>query len=637
MKHSFHIDGNINLREARLLCMSPFAHGPEQQPQADPNQPEVLHVHLSPDQLTSEHLRLIEERLGGLHKQTEETVSSELDAFVTTVQRNVDAINSSPGISKDILQQYIRGLNDQLHLKGYHIGMIGKRVTISPHNPKVFAPEVIARRDKIRELKEKIAAIDENIRLLMRGYAKNGAEYKRFKHASTRPRNQAPEITRPLMELEQTAMQDQLDPMRQLKAQKNQLLQELAGITSGVIKVPVPLEGGLPEDPSLINDPRFAASGDSDGTRFNLTGAPGGIGPDGLPLQEGLPNAAEQAQILRYCARWRDCKTQEERDTVEGFLMMSGVNVDSSDLAHDEIVMVTPEERGIQFLIGLVHVLKSFIDRLNKKKTDIEGANVGEKDPSEMTTEERLTEKESNDKKLIDLKDKKEKTESDMKDIEKKLNNVFEPPSDEVKTKLESDLKQKKEDLKTIDEEIKKLEERNVALANPETSKEDEEGILKEDQLQEDPVYKYFIEFKVKTKLMLGEAMNQILTSGDVEKNVRRLAKALGFNLSDSVDLADIIKDMSPILLKIFESQIDDSSIEKNREGKYRVRLDCRESFHQAQNIGLIDKTETLSPETISQIASQMSSGGGLPCRGQGLTVISDFMDSKDFRFGRGR
>nr|MBP9851039.1 hypothetical protein [Candidatus Peribacteraceae bacterium] len=369
------------------------------------------------------------------------------------------------------------------------------------------------------------------------------------------------------------------------------------------------------EDPSLIMPARFAASATGD-TRFNLDGATGGIGPDGLPLQNALPTAAEQAQILRYTARWRNAKTQEERETVEGFLMMDGVDVDASNLENDEIVMVAPEERGIQFLIGFITVIKSFLDRMAKKKTDVESANVGEKDPSEMTPEEQTTEKEGNDKKLTDFKDQKTKAEGEIKDIDKRLKAVP-PPEGEIKEKLETDLKNKKEEVKNIEEEIKKLEERNIVLASPAKAKEDEkdrtkqeplqDGQTKVETLEEDPVFQEFARKKEALRTDYHEYMSKAYRSTDNENYASYMDTQVQKDFAKTGRIYDWRKEEAKIwkeMIDTLDSFIDHMTLEKNAEGKYRITINFSKMQYSAMG-----KSYQVTDKNAQKLMTKMNEG----------------------------
>lgn len=565
--------GSHSLREKRLLHGSM---GPENHQHHERQEGDIYLNRL--DGSEPELLKVLDQKQRDATKKTVGVISDELECIRSSAQRDIDALSGDPKKSKQYVIDYIAARNEQLHKDGHHIGMIGTRVTIAPYHPKQFAPEVIARRDKIRELKAKIDEVDKNIKLLMGDFAKDGAEYSKHKHASMRRTNSRPEITRFLMQFPQASMQAHADPLHQLYAIKFQLVQELSGIESGRIKVPVPAQGQqqTPEDPSLINDPRFVPEG-RDGTRFDLTGAPGGIGPDGLPLQNGLPDAALQGKILRYAERWRECRTQEERDTVEGFLMMDGVDTDASNLAKDDIVMVAPEERGIQFLIGFIVVLKSFIDRMNRQKTVIEDAEVSETAPSTLALDERTQETEENNVKLKDLATKKEKTKGEIKEIKKKLEAVP-PPEGEAKEKLENDLKQKKKELKKIEEEIQKLEDRNAALADAQQKSREQDIDAKNEKLEEDPVLREFARLKAAAKVKHNNFIKNM--SKNLERNLKDAAQR-DFERTGKLPDYDWRKEHTKIIeetMKVFDAMLDNMHIEKNDAGQYRFTIDMIET-----------------------------------------------------------
>lgn len=624
MKNFFGSDGNVSLREARMTHIT-LRSGAENVPA--PEQPQgERRFDMRADQLPEETLRALNDHISRLQNQTNETVESELQRIVATAQRDVDALAATPGASRQFITDYLRASNEGLHPRKLHMSMINGQVRISPHNPRQIAPEVIARKNRINELQGQINQVDRNIRELMQGFRQNAVQYRNQKGAAMNRGNIAPEINQLLMQFPQASMQASAGPLNQLYALKFRLQQELAGVKSGMIKVAVPGQGGE-QDPSLINDPRYAAGGMGD-TRFNLQGAPGGIGPDGLPLPNAMPSAAEQAAILRLAERWRGVDTEEERDTVEGFLMMDGVDVDSSNLEKDEIVMVSPEEKGMMFLMGLITVLKSFLDRLNRKKTEIGESTVTDKDPATMKPEEITAEKEGNDKKLDELKTKKGKTETEIKDAEKKLKSSDKPLEGEAKTKVETELKQMKEDLKKINEEIEKLEKRNKVLANPETFKDSEKDITTQDKLQDDPIVKDFELAKAEVKQKMHAALQQILTSDNVQKNMERLGKALGVDFSD-IDWEKSTAKAAQEMILWLDKFIDHAKLEKNGAGQYRISMNIIQAINESQNLEVFKGVE-LKPEDLTKLAEILNADGGMPITRSGDRLVSNFVSGEE-------
>ncbi len=625
MKNFFEIDGNVSLREARMTHIT-LRPGAENAPA--PEQPQgEQRFDMRADQLPEETLRALNYHISRLQNQANDTVESELQRIVSTAQRDVDALAATPGASKQFVTDYIRASNEGLHQRKLHMSMINGQVRISPHNPTQFPPEVIARKNKINELQGKINQVDRNIRELMQSFRQNAVQYRGQKFAAMNRGNIAPEINQMLMQFPQASMQASAGPLNQLYALKFQLQQELAGVKSGMIKVAVPTQGDV-QDPSLINDPRYAASGMGD-TRFNLGGAPGGIGPDGLPLPNAMPSAAEQAAILRLAARWRSVDTEEERDTVEGFLMMDGVDVDSSNLDKDEIVMVSPEEKGMMFLMGLITVLKSFLDRLNRKKTEIEESTVTDKDPATMKVEEITAEKEGNDKKIDELKVKKRKNETDIKDAEKKLKNVEKPLEGDAKTKVETELKQMKEELKKINEEIEKLEKRNTVLANPETFKESEKDITTQDQMKDDPVLQEFRSAMEKAKQQMRTSLQQALGSGDFQKNIERLGAVLGIDMT-KVDWQAKTKDALTHINTWLDKFMDNTKLEKNSSGKYRIAVDIIGTLNELKQIEMF-KDIDVKANDLQKFISMAKSRGLAFFESEGRAVTS-FVDAEEIR-----
>lgn len=619
MKHNSFIGSH----EARMLRMSPNtpeAIPPQEQPQGEQR------FDIRTDQLPEETLRALNEHISALQSQTNETAESELQKIISTAQRDIDALQATPGASKQFVTEYLRSSNEGLHQRKLHMSLANGQVHVSPYNPQQIAPEVVARKNKINELQGKINQVDRNIRELMQGFRENAVRYRGQKFAAMNRGNIAPEINQMLMQFPQASMQASAAPLNQLYALKFRLQQELAGVKSGMIPVSVP---GAEQDPSLINAPRFGAA-NADGTRFDLAGSPGGIGPDGLPLLNAMPTAEEQAAILKLSARWRTVTTEEERDTVEGFLMMDGVDVDGSNLATDEIVMVSPEEKGMTFLVGLITVLQSFLDRLSRKRTEIDQSATSEKDPATMKPEEIAAEKEGNDKKIDELKTKKGKNEKEIKEAEKKLKNVDKPLEGEAKTKVETELKEMKEELKKITEEIEKLEKRNKALANPEASKGNEKDIKTQDQLKDDPFVKDFELIKSEMRQKMRTSVEQAFASGDIQQNFVRLSKMMGLDPADlKTDFLTNVKEVMNMFVSIIEKFLDGTQIEKNSKNEYRVRFDISSAHTEAQRTGFIKNADPLFPEEVAELAKAMSEGMDTPLTPDGLSIVSGFMSKE--------
>jgi len=625
MKHFLSIDGNVSLREARMMHigLQPGAENP--QPNELPQGPQ--RIDMRADQVTEDLLRGITDRVTGAQEKTNETATSHLDTIAAGVQRNLDAIYSSPNVSQQFVKEYLDSVNQELHPKRLHASAANRQARISPYNPRQFPPEQIAKKNRINELQGQINQVDRNIRELMNGFRQNAVQYRGQKTAAMNRGNIAPEINQMLMQFPQASMQASAGPLNQLYALKFRLQQELAGVKSGVIKVPVPGQGGE-QDPSLINSPRYGAM-NADGTRFDLAGAPGGIGPDGLPLPNALPDAATQAAILRLSERWRGTNTQEERDTVEGFLMMDGVDVDSSDLQHDTIVMVSPEEKGMQFLVGLIMVIKSLLDRFAKKKTAIEGSDVSEKDLSTMTEEERTTETEANTKKLDELKGKQKKTAGEIKTLDAKMKNTAQPLEGEAKEKAEADMKVMKDDIKKFDEEIAKLQKRNSVLADPTKFQKDEKDITTQDKLQDDPVVRDFELTKTEMRQKLRASLTQALTTGNVQENMERLGKALGVDFR-KINWASLKKNKKEQFITVIDSLIDTVRIEKNGAKQYRLTIDPASATTDIRNLELFQGFAFTSDD-VKDMAEHMT-GGGFPMSVSENKIVTPFMSAAEIQ-----
>lgn len=609
----------IGSHEARMLRMSPNtpeAIPPQEQPQGE------RRFDMRADQLPEETLRALNEHISALQSQTNETAESELQKIISTAQRDIDALKATPGASKQFVTEYLRSSNEGLHQRKLHMSLANGQVNVSPYNPKQIAPEVVARKNKINELQGKINQVDRNIRELMRGFRENAVRYRGQKFAAMNRGNIAPEINQMLMQFPQASMQASAAPLNQLYALKFRLQQELAGVKSGMIPVSVP---GSEQDPELINAPRFGAA-NADGTRFDLAGSPGGIGPDGLPLLNTMPTAEEQAAILKLSARWRTVTTEEERNTVEGFLMMDGVDIDGSNLATDEIVMVSPEAKGMTFLVGLITVLQSFLDRLSRKRTEINQSATSEKDPATMSSDEIAAEKEGNDKKIDELKTKKGKNEKEIKEAEKKLKNVDKPLEGEAKTKVETELKEMKEELKKITEEIEKLEKRNKALANPEASKGNEKDIKTQDQLKDDPILKDFQNAKEQMKQKLQSALKQVLESEDAEKSLEILNKELGVELGTTNVNA---KEVMQAFVTFMDAFIDNSALEKNGADKYRMTMDVVKPFASITTNPLLAKIQKAVRDDLPAFTREVSTSLGVELTSAGDKVMTAFQDGK--------
>lgn len=629
MKTVLHKNGNYSLREARLLADHQVIREGDMPAPQYPRDDE-RHVELRVDQKPEKILQTLLKRLNEVKQATNDTVEQQRRRIVETAQRDLDAILATPNASRQFVADHIGQINKSLYPQGLQLrwNWNEKRVTIESYSPTVFPPEVTARKNRIDELKGQIAAIDREIKAVMHGAQLNAVRYIQLKKAATNRRNKAPEATRSFMGLTQNSVPEVDARLIQLDNMKTQLVLELEGVKSGRIKAPVPTAGQPKPEPGLINDPRFAAVGSPD-SRFNLHPTSGGIEGSGSP--EIIDSPAVQERINRLTERWKTC-TQEERDTVEGFLMMDGVDIDRSDLKKDQVTMCPREERGMLFFIGLIKVLVSLIDRLGKKKTTVEAVPIDQKDPSKITETERKAETATNITKLNTLKNDNVKTEGEIKAIKDKLNT--EPrPADEAKTTLETQLKQKQAELKQRLEEIKKLEQRNQVLENPGMFIATEKGILKGDELKDDPVFIEFDKSKATAKQQIRADLQKIFESGDQARGVERIGRALGLDAS-KIDFKKIVEEMVPKFIAFMEAMIDQTSLEKNSSEQYRIRIDFSQMDQVMSRIfdnGMKSNTKFTEID-MKKIMQEINSIRGRFLTADGTTAVTDFMSAEEIR-----
>ncbi len=147
-------------------------------------------------------------------------------------------------------------------------------------------------------------------------------------------------------------------------------------------------KAGLPDRmvPRNLQSPE---AGVNPNRRFSALG-----GPDtDFKLAQTMENPAFQAKIQRYVNRWKEAKTQETRDLMEGFLMMEGVDVDASNLEKEELVVLPENERVLLFFMGFIRSFKAILENMGNKKTPIDKltGKPGTETPEKMTSEERTS------------------------------------------------------------------------------------------------------------------------------------------------------------------------------------------------------------------------------------------------------
>ncbi len=581
MRTLLHTTEDLTIREHRMLSMSFERQEPMNQPQI-PRSPE-----LTKECTSEEIMSIVSDRIDELRQKTDDTALGQIQKIVSTAQRDIDAIKSSPGVSKQFVREYLDRMNDTLHGRELHVSMLNENVIVTPHHPQQFSPEIAIRRNRMNQIREQIKHVGLAIARISRG------------------RRGRPVFNRPNFAQSNLA---------QLYALRFQLEQQLIDMKNAPISEPIPLE-----NPVMTFDPNYPPD-QIRHVSYTAAHSPNPQ-PEQIPLGKEVPKASVQRDILYWSKRWKESKNKQDQDMTEGFLMMSGVDIDSSDLTTDKIVMTKSEERAGQAFAGLLKILKSLMDRLGKQKTMIAGEKIAEKDPIDMTAQEQRDEIRSNTSKIFELRFKKNTIENEMKGIKEKLAATQEPG--DAKTKLEDELRQKKEAVKKIEAEMKRFEERNKALSQSVPKTEDEKGILKQGELLEDPVFKRFQSAKEAQKQKIRTSMKQILTQRDRAKNLENLGKVLGITVG-----ADTEKTMTD-LTRFLETIIDGASLEKNGDGLYRIAVDTTKIVDAMKSMKLLPKTE-ITASDVSTLLKNI----GMTTNIAGSSVRTPFMKADELLKG---
>lgn len=345
----------------------------------------------------------------------------------------------------------------------------------------------------------------------------------------------------------------------QLQALKNQRLE----LQIEIDKLKALDAAGVP-DTLVPRNTKLPETGVDPNNRFSPLGVPGS--------RFNLESPEFQAKLHGMVVRWKNCKTQEERDTMEGFLMMEGVDVDSSDLKGERLVIVPENERGLLFLMGFLKAFIAILERLGKNKTPVDQltGGAGTEEPKEMTPEERTAEIETNGKKLKEMNGTKDKLTKETKELQAKLDDKAKPLEGEAKTKVEEELKTKTEELKKITEEIEKLEKRQEALKEAEKSapKLAESGEKPDDAR----VLADFEVIKETVKARMPEIVDQLIREAGIDFANNPGARLLLSKTGMSPE--DFEKDFRYEFQKIMVMLIDSSSLEADGKGKYRINHD---------------------------------------------------------------
>jgi hypothetical protein len=220
MQHFFSHFGTT--REMRLLRMSLPAtpeNVPPQEPQPEQSIPVNEAIPLQSHDALETVFKNIEKNLARSQENANMTADEWIASVVSTAQRDVDALSSTPGASGEFVTQYMRQNNMLLHERGLHMSRIDGKVILSPYGTGVRSPDEQARFNRIAELQDQIKQVDLNISLLMRDFSRNAVRYRGQKSTAMNRRNFAPEINKFLMQFPQASMEASASPLHQLYAQ----------------------------------------------------------------------------------------------------------------------------------------------------------------------------------------------------------------------------------------------------------------------------------------------------------------------------------------------------------------------------------------------------------------------------------
>jgi len=143
------------------------------------------------------------------------------------------------------------------------------------------------------------------------------------------------------------------------------------------------------------------------------------------------------------------------------------VDVEGSDFAGGKVEMLPTEGRFIGLIVGFIQMTMGILRKLGGKKTKIEKEGGKEKEPKDMTPEERQKARTETEAALV----KSKQTEKGLGDEITRLKGELEKASDEAKGPLTQKLNETAEQQAKVSARTKELEGKLQALQEPKEAK----------------------------------------------------------------------------------------------------------------------------------------------------------------------
>lgn len=485
----------VSTKEARLLGI---AQSPDQAEPQQPQNPGEGRDRIDPrDSVDTQVAKATFQ--GREAERIDENVVKNLAA---RIQEEVDEIYNDPSLNDgqkhDRVVQHVTDWNDsEVHHFGYHIQVVDGQVgytKLDADSTYYQSPEVKQVAAEVQNAGKRLVNVIGVVGAENPGIIRGTPQYK-YLYAVTKQR-----------------LQNEYNMLKQrLQMVKNGYsYQDAMNATGG------PFENGRLN----LNAQNNQQNGQQTDTgRINLTNNGTDTGTNTT-----VDDATEQQNILRrsegLLKKWQDAKTQKDRDFAEGMLMMEGIDVDASDLNKGEMKVAPRESRSLTFFMGLLRAAKAFFAEKGADLPDDDGPKpeTADKEPDELTKDERSAEIKDNETKLEGLKKQESDLTKEIEGIENaqagKKSATGEEPSEEDTKKLED----KKKELENVKEEIKKLEARNEELKK-DPEKDEKENLSPEQKLTKaKQVYEKLVETMDKSHDQIVQLAKENLSSVDAEK-----------------------------------------------------------------------------------------------------------------------
>lgn len=624
MRNFLHTSGEYSSREQRLLGVEfRVGDGVSTEGSEHPRNEAEIRETTSPEEVLQKFMQQLE----NLKHRTDDRANRERQCVVDTAQREIDTVLKIPSAARDFVTKYLIQTNKSLYPQGLQMrwNFDKQRVTIDSYAPTEFAPEVIARKHRIEELKKRISEVNKAIEIVMKGFRQDAVNYRFRKRSAMNRRNYSPEISRMLMQSSMDSMRDTLPSLEELRDARRQLTLELARATSAPLS-----DFRTPATP-----PEYGPHGSGPGW------CPPGTVPYGAP-RGGMPTPAKGApeeietpkpdgEIFSLIKEWKEATTKEEKDTKEGLLMMNGVDVEKMNLekfnaATDTVTMAPEKERTALAIQGLIKFVVSFIERLGNKRTKVDAVAISSKDPTKMDDKEKTEERTNNTKKITELTAKKETATKELTALNAKSADPKIPSGEKVK--LEEQITKKKAEITAYEAQIKNLEKRNGVLDKPESFVDPEKEIVKGEKLNGDENYVEFERSKSATKANIRAQLPGLLKSPAGREGLQRSGLFLGIDLS-KIDTE--IETITAQIIAVTNSIVDSVSLERNSEGQYRMRMDFGKIYETMQNkFDPNAKNQNELSDAVKLKFTELMTKRGPFVSMDGMTAVTGFMSEDD-------